>query len=688
MASAGSVFMTSPKTKTINTPPHDAHRESKPYYSSLSPPQFRLSPSETTSETWGSSMTSRSPHNAQVPDWEHESAFYKHSDAPPGLRDTASGFYNAHLEQPVQKSNMEALERGFLNLNVHRSTPLLSPLPPPLPAPILPPQVPRRYTVEPGNTVDNPRQLRPPVDTFASQALLPITRPESSPSPATYSTDWSDTPTRHLIINGPENLNVAALKQLLKNIGNLRKFDSTKRGHEEFCIASFYDLRAAQKAHDTLRLDQSCGVKFCSHALIASLLGFRSEHEGQVLCQVSTGANASIANIDSRLYQLMSEYGPVSSFTSVDSNREPSFLVRFYDVRHAEQVVAQLDGQYVESFYLRVELYEPQPANWSRPPPLYYPRKEDSLTEYHLDRIIYSPKPLRLSNHKLRPDSTGSLQRYSPSYSPTYSPLDSNFEKGLRQYISETRASPSLYPLRSPFSRPTSISQGVKWDREADDYSEMLRLRPRDPREHRGAQYKHWTMDQSSPRRNDSYHTGLNKNTVDLERIAQGLDTRTTVMLRNIPNKVDQPALKDFLDSTSRGKYDFLYLRIDFKNMCNVGYAFINFIDPMDIIAFVVAKSGKRWNKYNSDKVLDVTYANIQGTDQLVEKFRNSSVMDQPDAYRPKLYHSSGPLAGQEAAFPESNNPNRKLRSITAAQHIGLFAPKINTNGKVWRKRD
>jgi len=33
-------------------------------------------------------------------------------------------------------------------------------------------------------------------------------------------------------------------------------------------------------------------------------------------------------------------------------------------------------------------------------------------------------------------------------------------------------------------------------------------------------------------------------------------------MLRNIPNKVDQPALKDFLDSTSRGKYDFLYLRI------------------------------------------------------------------------------------------------------------------------------
>jgi len=211
MASAGSVFTASPETKTtINTPPHDTQGEGKSYYSSITPPRFRLSPSETTSETWGSSMTSRSSHNAQVLDWEHESAFYKHSDAPLGLRDTASGFYNAHPEQPVQKSNMETLERGFLNLSVHRSLPLLSPLPP---------QVPRRYAVEPGIAVDNPRQLRPPVDTFGSQALLPITTPESSPSRATYSTDWSDTPTRHLIINGPENLNVAALKQLLKVIG-------------------------------------------------------------------------------------------------------------------------------------------------------------------------------------------------------------------------------------------------------------------------------------------------------------------------------------------------------------------------------------------------------------------------------------------------------------------------------------
>lgn len=78
-------------------------------------------------------------------------------------------------------------------------------------------------------------------------------------------------------------------------------------------------------------------------------MGLHSGHEGQVLCQVSTGgSNVAIPNIDSRLYGLMAEYGPLSSFTSVDDTHEPSFLVCFYDIRHAEQVVAQLDGQYVE----------------------------------------------------------------------------------------------------------------------------------------------------------------------------------------------------------------------------------------------------------------------------------------------------------------------------------------------------
>lgn len=39
-------------------------------------------------------------------------------------------------------------------------------------------------------------------------------------------------------------------------------------------------------------------------------------------------------------------------------------------------------------------------------------------------------------------------------------------------------------------------------------------------------------------------------------------------MLRNIPNKLDQRELKEVIDQSSYGKYDFMYLRIDFSNNC------------------------------------------------------------------------------------------------------------------------
>ena len=77
-----------------------------------------------------------------------------------------------------------------------------------------------------------------------------------------------------------------------------------------------------------------------------------------------------------------------------------------------------------------------------------------------------------------------------------------------------------------------------------------------------------------NPRGNDRFQ-------VNLEAISKGLDQRTTLMIRNIPNKYTQDMLLEFLDQEHKGRYDFIYLPIDFKNKCNVGYAFINFIDPM-----------------------------------------------------------------------------------------------------------
>ncbi|KAJ0116421.1 hypothetical protein J7T55_007401 [Diaporthe amygdali] len=172
---------------------------------------------------------------------------------------------------------------------------------------------------------------------------------------------------------------------------------------------------------------------------------------------------------------------------------------------------------------------------------------------------------------------------------------------------------------------------------------------------------------------------GPHHNHVDINRIKAGTDVRTTIMLRNIPNKVDQKMLKRIIDESSWGKYDFMYLRIDFANDCNVGYAFINFVDPLDIIDFVNRRANKRWNCFRSDKVAEISYATIQGKDCLVQKFRNSSVMLEAHHYRPKLYYTTnGPvpeLAGCEEIFPVPDNQSKMKRSCENAEHVGLFTP-------------
>lgn len=113
-----------------------------------------------------------------------------------------------------------------------------------------------------------------------------------------------------------------------------------------------------------------------------------------------------------------------------------------------------------------------------------------------------------------------------------------------------------------------------------------------------------------------------------------------------------------------------------------MGYAFINFISPLDIVTFAQARVGTTWNVFASEKICAVSYANIQGKAALVEKFRNSCVMDEQEAYRPHIYHSRGSLVGEAELFPGPNNLSRKARSAQTAQQVGLFPP-LTSEGRV-----
>eukprot|EP00929_Paragymnodinium_shiwhaense_P019533 TRINITY_DN13281_c0_g1_i2.p1 TRINITY_DN13281_c0_g1~~TRINITY_DN13281_c0_g1_i2.p1 ORF type:complete len:458 (-),score=91.45 TRINITY_DN13281_c0_g1_i2:307-1680(-) len=134
----------------------------------------------------------------------------------------------------------------------------------------------------------------------------------------------------------------------------------------------------------------------------------------------------------------------------------------------------------------------------------------------------------------------------------------------------------------------------------------------------------------------------------------------TTVMLRNIPNKYTREMLVKQLNQDFRGMFDFLYLPIDFKNKCNVGYGFINFRTFKSCGSFVSKFNGVDVRKclpgLNSRKIAEVTPARVQGLDENVRRLKNSPVMNE------LVLHSDWmPLlldeAGEEVAFPLPDQP-------------------------------
>ncbi|KAG5412216.1 hypothetical protein IGI04_008535 [Brassica rapa subsp. trilocularis] len=126
-----------------------------------------------------------------------------------------------------------------------------------------------------------------------------------------------------------------------------------------------------------------------------------------------------------------------------------------------------------------------------------------------------------------------------------------------------------------------------------------------------------------SHRRSESSSSNADKKLyeLDVDRILRGDDSRTTLM-----------------------------------NKCNVGYAFINLTEPEKIVPFYKAFNGKKWEKFNSEKVATLTYARIQGKVALIAHFQNSSLMNEDKRCRPILFHTDGPNAGDQEPFPMGTN--------------------------------
>lgn len=137
------------------------------------------------------------------------------------------------------------------------------------------------------------------------------------------------------------------------------------------------------------------------------------------------------------------------------------------------------------------------------------------------------------------------------------------------------------------------------------------------------------------------------------------VDPRTTIMLRNLPNNYTCDMLLDLLDSLGfSGRYDLVYLPVDFSTGAGLGYAFVNLVTSGAVADFWQCFSGFCKWVVPSDKVCSVTWSHPhQGLAAHVERYRNSPVMHPavPGNWKPVLFES-----GVRVAFPP---PTKKLKA-------------------------
>ncbi|KAH0882155.1 hypothetical protein HID58_058251 [Brassica napus] len=116
----------------------------------------------------------------------------------------------------------------------------------------------------------------------------------------------------------------------------------------------------------------------------------------------------------------------------------------------------------------------------------------------------------------------------------------------------------------------------------------------------------------------------------------------------------------------------------EFKNNCNMGYAFVNMVSPLHIVPFQQTFSGKVWENFNSGKVASLAYAEIQGKSALASYMQNPSPMKDGKHLFPQVSHYNDD--GQDANDQEQ--PFSSIWNITALDPDWSYTTDKNVNSK------
>mmetsp|Transcript_8656 Transcript_8656/g.14052 ORF Transcript_8656/g.14052 Transcript_8656/m.14052 type:complete len:537 (-) Transcript_8656:133-1743(-) len=185
-------------------------------------------------------------------------------------------------------------------------------------------------------------------------------------------------------------------------------------------------------------------------------------------------------------------------------------------------------------------------------------------------------------------------------------------------------------------------------------------MQPSVPTERRGSTDRRNSTGDRSHRKGSTGQAMTSQKSDPAEKKAAKIEEQTTLLLRNLPEAFTRTTLQNLLNTkTFQGRYDFIYMPMNFRTKASFGYAFVNFVGHKDAQECYDLFHGYTSWEMPSSKVCDVSWSSMhQGLPAHIDRYRNSPVMHESveDEYKPAVF-SLG--SGDRAVFPP---PTKKLR--------------------------
>jgi hypothetical protein len=132
----------------------------------------------------------------------------------------------------------------------------------------------------------------------------------------------------------------------------------------------------------------------------------------------------------------------------------------------------------------------------------------------------------------------------------------------------------------------------------------------------------------------------------------------TTFMIRNIPTRFTSLSFVRLLEDYGfGGSFNFFYLPMDFRSGKNMGYAFINFLEPHTGTRFVEKFHARRLPMTTSKKVMEISPSRRQGLVENIALFRTSDLLNSASLPHYKPLIATKETGGELVPLTEHNFP-------------------------------